>query len=306
VSETLPVATRHVGSVIVPATGADGVDGWTFITAFADAGDVQPSAFVTVKVYVPAASPDTEVPVPEPFVWLPPGVLVIVHVPEDGSPLNATVPVDSTQVGCVIVPITGADGGDGTELITTFDEDPEVHPKSFVTLKVYVPAAKLVTVAVVPDPFVVFPPGLLVSVHVPVDGRPEMLTLPVVTRQVGCVMIPITGAEGAPGGVFRTRLEDAEDVHEEALVTVNVYVPTGIPVTVVEVPDPLVAVPPGDLVTVHDPEEGSPFRTTLPVGTVQVGCVIVPKVGAVGVDGCAFITIFPVAGETHPAAFETV
>jgi hypothetical protein len=119
-------------------------------------------------------------------------------------------------------------------------------------------------------------------------------------------MVPITGAEGAPGGVFRTRLEDAEDVHEEALVTVNVYVPGGIPVTVVEVPDPLVVVPPGDLVTVHDPEEGSPFSTTLPVGTAQVGCVIVPKVGAVGVDGCVFITIFPDEGETHPSAFETV
>ncbi len=40
----------------------------------------------------------------------------------------------------------------------------------------------------------------------------------------------------------------------------------GSPVTVYEVPLPEYVVPPGVRVIVHDPEEGSPLRTTLPVG----------------------------------------
>jgi hypothetical protein len=36
---------------------------------------------------------------------------------------------------------------------------------------------------------------------------------------------------------------------------------------------------------VHVPAAGKPLNTTLPVPTLQVGCVIVPTVGAVGVAG---------------------
>jgi len=50
----------------------------------------------------------------------------------------------------------------------------------------------------------------------------------------------------------------------------------------------------------------SPFNTMLPVATVQVGCVIVPAVGADGVTGCALIITFDDANELHPAAFVTV
>ena len=42
--------------------------------------------------------------------WYPPGVLVKVHVPDDGKPLNTTLPVDTLHVGCVIVPTVGAVG----------------------------------------------------------------------------------------------------------------------------------------------------------------------------------------------------
>ena len=45
---------------------------------------------------------------------------------------------------------------------------------------------------------------------------------------------------------------------------------------------PVVVVPPGDLVRVQVPVTGNPFRTILPVAKVQVGCVMVPTVGAVG------------------------
>jgi hypothetical protein len=51
---------------------------------------------------------------------------------------------------------------------------------------------------------------------------------------------------------------------------------------------------------------GNPFNTTLPVATVQVGCVIVPTVGAVGVAGWLIITTLPDAGDVHPAALVTV
>ena len=45
---TLPVATEHVGWVIAPAVGADGVSGGALITTSADAFEVHPEALVTV------------------------------------------------------------------------------------------------------------------------------------------------------------------------------------------------------------------------------------------------------------------
>ena len=75
---------------------------------------------------------------------------------------------------------------------------------------------------------------------------------------------------------------------------------------VVLMPDPVVIVPPGVLVSVHVPVEGKPLNTTLPVGTEHVGCVIVPTAGAVGVIGWVLITIFPVEGEVHPDSLVTV
>ena len=51
------------------------------------------------------------------------------------------------------------------------------------------------------------------------------------------------------------------------------------------VPVPILVIPPGDFVKVQVPDDGNPFNTTLPVATLQVGCVIVPTVGAVGVTG---------------------
>ena len=50
--------------------------------------------------------------VPEPSKADPPGYLVTVHVPEEGKPFNMTLPVATAQVGCVMVPIVGADGTD--------------------------------------------------------------------------------------------------------------------------------------------------------------------------------------------------
>ena len=51
---------------------------------------------------------------------------------------------------------------------------------------------------------------------------------------------------------------------------------------------------------------GKLFKTTEPVAIVQVGCVIIPTVGATGVEGGALITILAEATDVHPAALVTV
>jgi hypothetical protein len=65
----------------------------------ADATEVHPKTLVTVKEYVPAASPDIIVLVPVPVVVVPPGFLVKVQFPEAGKPLKTTLPVATVQVG---------------------------------------------------------------------------------------------------------------------------------------------------------------------------------------------------------------
>jgi hypothetical protein len=110
--------------------GVEGVTGCVLITTFTDAGEIHPAEFVTVKLYVPAASPDTVVLEPVPAIA--PGL--IVQLPE-GRPLSTTLPVDKKQVGCVIVPIVGAAGAPGAALMTTFSEAAEVHPAASVTVK---------------------------------------------------------------------------------------------------------------------------------------------------------------------------
>lgn len=85
----------------------------------------------------------------------------------------------------------------------------------------------------------------------------------------------------------------------------NVYVPSGIVEIVVVVPDPVFVTPPGVLITVQVPEDGNPERTTLPVETAHVGCVMVPITGGVGVGGWTFITTLPEEGDVQPASVVT-
>jgi hypothetical protein len=66
------------------------------------------------------------------------------------------------------------------------------------------------------------------------------------------------------------RLADDTEIHPEAFVTVNEYVPAASPDIVVLEPVP-VEVPPGVLVKDQVPVAGNPFNITPPVGTVQVG-----------------------------------
>ena len=78
--------------------------------------------------------PEKDVPVPVPVNVEPPGWLVMIHVPDDGSPVRATVPDVTAQVGGVIFPTTGGGGVCGWAAIVMFAEAAEVHP-SFLTVK---------------------------------------------------------------------------------------------------------------------------------------------------------------------------
>ena len=75
------------------------------MTISADANEIQPSALVTVKEYVPATRPDIVVLKPVPAIA--PGL--IIQLPA-GKTLNTTLPVATAQVGWVMVPTAGADG----------------------------------------------------------------------------------------------------------------------------------------------------------------------------------------------------
>ena len=135
---TLPVAKSQVGWVIVPTVGAVGVAGWALITTLADAKEVHPAAFVTVKVYVPSARSGNVKVVPVPVLVMEPGDLVKDHDPVAGKPLRTTFPVAKSQVGWVIVPTVGAVGSSFT-IICRIEAVPS--PQSLCPLTVMLPEA---------------------------------------------------------------------------------------------------------------------------------------------------------------------
>jgi len=288
-STTIPVETVHVGCVIVPTIGTAGVTGWALITTLADARDVHPIEFVTVKLRVPAARPDMVVLAPVPAIA--PGLIVQLPV---GNPLNSTLPVEIEQVGWVVVPTMGADGV--AAIITTLVDASEVHPTEFVTVYAYVPA--LIAVIVLLAPVAVIPPGLIVQIPV---GKPDKTTLPVDMAHVGCVIVPTIGADGVIGCVPIIMLSEGNDIQPTPLLTVKVYVPVAKPDIVVLVPLPDMA--PGLIVQLP---AGNPVNKTLPVATEHEGCVTVPIVGAAGVPGSATITILLEGDDVHPTELVTV
>jgi hypothetical protein len=95
-NRTLPVDRAHVGCVIVPTVGLVAIEE-ALITTKSDDPEVHPE-IETVKVYVPAVSPDIVVLDPVPVV-VPPGDLVKVQVPDVGKPFITTLPVDTLHVG---------------------------------------------------------------------------------------------------------------------------------------------------------------------------------------------------------------
>lgn len=89
-------------------------------------------------------------------------------------------------------------------------------------------------------------------------------------------------AVGLTGGALMIELVDEVEVQPLALVTVKVYVLAVNPLNVPVVPLPFIVAPPGAAVTVQFPTAGKPLKATLPVVTVQVGWVIVPIIGGLG------------------------
>ena len=74
---------------------------------------------------------------------------------------------------------------------------------------------------------------------------------------------------------------------------------------VIVVVGPVPAIDPG-LIT-HVPVDGSPLRTTLPIGAEhEEGCVIVPIIGASGPPGASLITTSVEGREIHPAEVVTL
>jgi hypothetical protein len=108
-----------------------------------------------------------------------------VHVPEEGNPVNKTLPVEIVHVGGVIVPTVGGAGIGGCTFIKTLPDGKDVHPVELVTVKVYVPEGSVERVVAVPEPETSTPPGLLVSVQVPVAGNPLKTAFPVDISHVG-------------------------------------------------------------------------------------------------------------------------
>lgn len=138
-----------------------------------------------------------------------------------------------------MAPIMGASGKTGPWLMRTAVEGPEVHPASFVTVNVYVPAGISVMSALLPDPFVRTSPGVRVTIHVPVDGSPESCTVPAGELQEGWVTAPGTGGEGTAGGSLITTLSEGAEVHPAELETVKYHVPASMLSTVRVAPLPL-------------------------------------------------------------------
>jgi hypothetical protein len=83
-------------------------------------------------------------------------------------------------------------------------------------------------------------------------------------------------------------------------------VPADKPVIVVLVPVPVVVTPSGLRVKVHVPVLGKPLRKTLPVATVQVGCVSMPTEGVLGLPALGVRTIFAVGDEAQPNELVTI
>ena len=59
-----------------------------------------------------------------------------VQLPDAGSPVSVTLPVDVLAVGCVTDEMAGGVGIAGRLLITTFADAGEVHPLALVTTNV--------------------------------------------------------------------------------------------------------------------------------------------------------------------------
>src|SRR6478609_3320396 len=114
-----------------------------------------------------------------------------------------------------------------------------------------------------------------------------MVTVPVGTAQVGLVVVLAVGAAGAPGTAFTvTFVTDDAQVVSVVLLLVKAWLPEANPA---KIADAWYA-PPSTLYSNVAPNGA--VMVTVPVGTAQVGCVVVLAVGAAGAPGTAFTVTF--------------
>ena len=125
----------------------------------------------------------------------------------------------------------------------------------------------------VPLPEVVVPPGVRVRVQ-PADGRPLNITLPVATKHVGCVIVPIVGVAGFCSNVIVTSSVDA--VHGGLLIVhLNTYVVPAVPLKALVALVGVVMLPPAPDTMLQAPV---PIVGVLPARVVLVSPHIVALV----------------------------
>jgi len=206
-STTLPVETLHVGSVIVPATGASGIKGGD--STFAETGSETHALSVvdlTSMVCRPAGTPvkvtpACHVPPSRLYSKLPVGAVMIM------------VPVGSAQVGWVISNVAAAGSGGGSSIVAEAGGDTQVLSVADLTSRVCRPddtPAKVVEACQTP-------PSILYS-YAPTGVRISIV--PVVTAQVGCVMVTVA-ASGGFGNALMITSSDAAEVSNASFVTVK-------------------------------------------------------------------------------------
>jgi len=174
---------------------------------------VHPEEFLTVMVWLPLAMPVNAVPVCQGL----PSMLYSRSAPIGLVTVTTAFP-DPREQSAVC---TGLSGDAGCASITTLADAGEVHPVALVTLKLYVPAIKSDIVKLVPVPAIA--PGLIIQLP---DGKSFNTTLPVAVAQVGCVMVPTTGAGGADGSLS-VAFTPVAVVHPLAVTSKLLYVPAG-------------------------------------------------------------------------------
>jgi hypothetical protein len=194
-----------------------------------------------------------------------------------------------------MIPITGADGEDGTVRITASADAVDMQPAELATVNLKVPEGRAETIVLIPLPVVVMLPGVLVNVQVPVEGSPLNWTLPLAAEHDVGVTDPTIGADGVTGCGFMTTLPDEAEEQLLETVTVNVKVPELRAEIVVDVPLPGYVAPPGLTIIVQLSVGGNPLKSTLPVLEEQVVWVTIPNPGASGmaviVTGVVAVTL---------------
>ena len=78
---------------------------------------------------MPEIKPERVVLVPEPAIA--PGLIAQFS---EGKPIKMTLPVETAQVGCVIVDIEGVAGVSGCKFIVIAADADEMHPTELVTV----------------------------------------------------------------------------------------------------------------------------------------------------------------------------